>query len=379
MDAKQLEEYLKKAKEPNHHDTTKILWQGKEYPLLQRHSVNVLADKVLHGLEANQYQNLVVCGKSGTGKTTFVQNLLHNMVCKREQKQFMIKWHKRDEIHNLDKIVKAIPKGVPSILILDDVSYELDELSPLRRKEIFKVMTTIRHEVKSQILVVFITHYSRSLQKYLRSDADFTVLLSLSSSELDNWIDIMGQQSKWRLNIFQKQYAHSMSKGSFIVNSDNGHPYIYGTNKPFRIALCNEYGVDIHSVLFTSESCAKCSLNPSNREVINTEEFLTNFKHSYPNCYSQVLQWYSFMLFGKKENTISAEKRQAWNFLQKILEKNDLDFDEILTQVGKRKRRHLTKQIRADQANAIKDMIQGTKLSKNESRILDGIEGLLGA
>ena len=227
MDAKQLEEYLKKAKEPNHHDTTKILWQGKEYPLLQRHSVNVLADKVLHGLEANQYQNLVVCGKSGTGKTTFVQNLLHNMVCKREQKQFMIKWHKRDEIHNLDKIVKAIPKGVPSILILDDVSYELDELSPLRRKEIFKVMTTIRHEVKSQILVVFITHYSRSLQKYLRSDADFTVLLSLSSSELDNWIDIMGQQSKWRLNIFQKQYAHSMSKGSFIVNSDNGHPYIY--------------------------------------------------------------------------------------------------------------------------------------------------------
>lgn len=371
MDTEQLQQYLAKAKEPNPHNTTAIEYQGKLYPLLQRHSVNVLADKVLHGLEANQYQNLVVCGKSGSGKTTFVTNLLHNMVCKRE-KQWLIKWHKRDDIHNLDKIIKELPKGVPTILILDDVSYELDEISPVRRKEIFKTMTTIRHEVKSQILVIFITHYSRSLQKYLRSDADFTVLLSLSSSELNNWTDIFGQQAKWKLGVFQKQYARSLSHGSFICNFEQGN-YTYGTNKPFRISLVNEYGVDLHSCLFTNESCQRCSLTQTAREAIEPKQFLEEYQRAYRNCYRQVLQYYAFVTYGKKE-ALATDKVRAWQFLQKLLGKYDIDIEAVIKLAESKKRTRQTARRRAELARHEADMLNGTRLNKNETKILTAME-----
>lgn len=336
--------------EEQRHYTTKVKWKEKEYPLLQKHSINVLADRILHGLEVNQYQNLLVCGKSGTGKTTFVQNLLHNMVCKRNESQpFQIQWHSRSEIQNLDKIVHDITPGTPTILIMDDASYEIDELPTQRRREIFRTMATIRHHVKSKIFVVFITHYSRSMQKYLRSDADFTVLLSLSTSEMDNWIDIWGKNSSWKLKTFQRQYTHSMRNQSFVVNREDADtPYIYGTNKPFRIALTNEFGVDIHPTLFMDDSCNHCRFKKQSKEKIDVNVLWEQFEHAYKNKARDVIQWFAYFHSGVK-TALPIEKQRALNYLLKFLGDYQVDMPKLLeiaqnsSKYGKKKSTHFSK------------------------------------
>lgn len=348
-----------------YHPTTKIKWGEKEYPLMQKHTVNTLAERVLYGLEANQYQNLLVCGKSGTGKTTFVQNLLHNMVCKRMDKKneqpFQIQWHSRDDIQNLDKIVTDIQQGTPTILVMDDASYELDELPTIRRRQIFKTMTTIRHHVKSKILVIFITHYSRSMQKYLRSDADFTVLMSLSTSEMDNWIDIWGKNATWKLKTFQKQYTHSMRQGSFIINRyDSDKPYIYGTNKPFRIALTNELGVDIHPTLFVDQSCNFCRFQKQSKERIEAKALFDQLMFSYKNKANDVIQWFAYFHGGIK-TALPDDKRRALNFLLKLLAKYDVDMEKLLQiaenskKYGKKKSTHYTRQYKKMTAEILKE------------------------
>ena len=232
--AQELKASLANAKNTSY-NTTAISWHGSLYPLPHKASINVLADNILNAMADSQYENLVVCGKSGSGKTTFVTALLHNMVCKRVNSggaKFNIQWYRQGDIGKLDDVIKSIVPGTPTILVLDDVSYELSKVSSGRKKDIFSAMTTIRHQVKSQILVVFITHYSRSLEKYLRSDAGFTVLLSLSNQELGNWIEIFGDWAKWKLSIFQRQYAHSKQKGSFMLRFGDGQQYIYKTKEP---------------------------------------------------------------------------------------------------------------------------------------------------
>jgi hypothetical protein len=290
----ELKDNLSKAKNPEY-NTTAIHWQGKNYPIPQRCSINVLADNILNAMDDSQYENLVVCGRSGSGKTTFVTALLHNMVCKRmahDGKKFNIQWYRQGDIGKLDDVIAGIVPGTPTILVLDDVSYELSKVSASRKKDIFSAMTTIRHQVKSQILVVFITHYSRSLEKYLRSDAGFTVLLSLSNQELGNWIDIFGDWAKWKLSIFQRQYSHSKQKGTFMVKFGDGQQYAYRSKEPFKIAMVNELGTDLHPVLFMSEYCGNCSNGKKPVDVVKPDILLQQVQKACGNYGTFALREY---------------------------------------------------------------------------------------
>ncbi len=360
-------------KSEEQHYTTKIKWNDKEYPILHEHSMNVLADRVLHGLEVNQYQNMNVVGKSGTGKTTFVQNFLHHIHAK-QKRPFNIQWYHRQEIHNLDKIIANLQQGIPQILILDDISYEMEDLPIARKREIFRSLSTIRHQVKSQILVILINHYSRSSSKFVRQDSDWTVLLSLSTAELDNWIDIFGKQASWKLKTFQRQWAHSQMKGSFIINTPHREqPLIYATNKPFRIALVNELGINLHPVLFVDESCNFCRFQKQSREKLDANVLWQQFEHAYGNKARDVLQWFSYFHKGV-QTALPDNKKRALNFLLKLLANHDVDMEKLMflaensKRYGKKTKSHYKQQYE----RMTNKILQESNLTKEQSRVVVG-------
>lgn len=342
----ELKSSLAKAKE-YHSDTTRIVWRGQTIPLPHKASINVLADNILTSMSDSQYENLVVCGKSGSGKTTFVTNLLHNMVCKRIEKggrHFTIQWYRQGDIGKLDDTIKEITPGTPTILVLDDVSYELSKVSAGRKKDIFSAMTTIRHQVKSEILVVFITHYSRSLEKYLRSDAGYTVLLSLSNQELGNWIDIFGDWAKWKLTVFQNQFARSKQKGTFGIKTSDGGYYNYTVKEPFKIALVNELGTDLHPVLFQNEYCANCSNGKSPPKIIDPDVMIAELNYSYGKYGIFVLREYLAEKLGRKD-ILPAMLMQARAFVVKMFNEYSVnDFDALADKIASKTRnKHKTK------------------------------------
>tara|TARA_B100001123_G_C15274851_1_gene1011749 strand:+ start:870 stop:2021 length:1152 start_codon:yes stop_codon:yes gene_type:complete len=363
------------------HHTTKIKWNEKEYPILQKHTINTLAERVLHGLKVNQYQSMLVCGKSGTGKTSFVQNFLHNMVCKRsnnpKQQPFQIQWHHRSDIHNLDKIIANIQQGVPTVLIMDDVSYELEELPVKERRKIFKSMTTIRHQVKSQIFVIFITHYSRSMQKYIRSDSDFTVLLSLSTSELDNWVDIWGKNSSWKLKTFQRQWAYSQREGKFLINTEfRDSALYYKTNEPFRISLVNELGVDIHPTLFVNEFCNHCAFHKQKKQKIDSNELWRQMEFAYKNKAKDCLQWYAYFVHGVKD-ALPDPKRRAFQYMMRLLSEYDVDMEKLLDIATKSKKYgHHPKHYKKQYEKMTKAIMDKTNATEGEAKAQIGFNSL---
>ena len=321
-------ELLAVTKDPSeYHNTTKVSWNGQQYPIFQKHSINVMADQILNALDSYKFQQLLVCGKSGTGKTKFVESLIHKMSCTRD-KSFHIEWHHRHEVLELPKIIDNLPKGLDAILVLDDISFELDKAGNKQKKDIFSKLTTIRHELQGQkIFVVLISHYSRSVSKPLR-ESDFTVLLSLSNVERENWQEIWGKESYWKLRNFQNQFANSAKNKKFKVTLD-GDSYYYTTFKPFNIALKNHLGIEISPVVFMDDSCNFCRFQKDNKIHLEPEKILEEFEKAYGTISHDIIQWFAYFHAGKKD-ALPYQKKRGLDYLLTRLAQYSTDMDKLV-------------------------------------------------
>jgi hypothetical protein len=328
-------------KEKEKHNTTAINWNGKNYPIFQKHSINVMADQILNALDSYKFQQMLVCGKSGTGKTKFVESLIHKMSCSREKK-FHIEWHNREEVLELPKIIDELPRGLDCVLVLDDISFELDKAGNKQKKDIFSKLTTIRHEVQGQkIFVVMISHYSRSISKPLR-ECDFTVLLSLSNVERENWMEIWGKESYWKLRNFQSQFANSAKNKKFRVTHE-GESYYYKTFEPFNIALKNHLGIEISPIVFMDDSCNHCRFKKDDKIKIDAEQLWKEFEKAYGYTARDVIQWFAYFHKGVKD-ALPMPKKRVLDYLLTRLAQYDTDIDKLVDIATNIKRTGLKKQ-----------------------------------
>ena len=71
----------------------------------------------------------MICGMSGTGKTTLVNLLIHNIVCVRGE-EYVIRRFTGEDLHRLDEIINSFQVGVNHIVVFDDASSSPDVNHP---------------------------------------------------------------------------------------------------------------------------------------------------------------------------------------------------------------------------------------------------------
>ena len=76
---------------------------GKPIPYPVRYSPHTVFDNIIRHNKHSQYTGVMICGMSGTGKTTLVNLMIHNIVCVRGE-EYVVRRFTGEDLHRLDEI-----------------------------------------------------------------------------------------------------------------------------------------------------------------------------------------------------------------------------------------------------------------------------------
>lgn len=298
---------------------------GERFKIPATFSPNPLADNVLSYLENTGFVHILSIGQSGSGKTTWTKYLLHQL---HEKKNFQLHWYFRDEIQKLDKIIERLQKGISHVIVLDDASFTLEELPKEKVNEVAKKLTYIRHEVKSDVIVIMNIHYSKAIKKFFRS-VPFTYLTSINMEEVNSFTDVFGGYSRYKLRDFSRFYQQMMLKKKWVIEIDkwNNKQQTYHTNKPFRIALANEVN-HLHFYYYCKHSCDICDPDYQTKRVVDTADLVQSITNKYGKDRTRsMLNMYAFTKHGIK--TMDTKRQSIWNTISDLDRNNPIDWDDV--------------------------------------------------
>ena len=305
-------------------------WKGTDrrpVPLLQRHSIGVLAREIVTANTNNQYTGILLIGKSGSGKSTLTQTLVHRL---HQKRNYVVRWFSKADIRHFVAIIKKLPP-VPHILVFEDASYALRGMSDAQIEEIAAELTYIRHKLKRPVIVVLQIHYSKAIEKFFR-DTDITIFTSITDNERTNYLQLLGTHNSQKINKFIRIYHNALFKGhyDFTWSTYTGEKYVYHTNNPFRPSLVSSVG-SCHFLLYAKESCGQCSLDgqfhgyPKLEPQVALDKLVQATNRTTTRS---IIRQYCF--FAKGIKCLPINTAAAWNVINEIARLYDIDWEEVL-------------------------------------------------
>ena len=303
--------------------------EGKRVPIPARWHPHSVVKRIIRHNQLGQYTGIVMIGQSGSGKTTLTRKLVHQISCKYGE-PYIVKWFNGYEMLHMDEHIKAMQVGTPHILIFDDASYTLEDAKKTDVAKLANALTTIRHTLKSKVIIVMNIHYSKATLKFFRNQ-HFTFLTSVSVEEMGNYQDLF-KDKMHVIRAFGKQYNKMMLKGYFEVpvSSFDKTTIRYRTNEPFRMGLVAEIA-DLHFMLYDRAECEKC--DPKNQKAIwqgskqpkTIDTILEKMRGMYnvsgtgkmPKSFATVLRFFR-KINADDPTALSLSERAMWNHLTNI-------------------------------------------------------------
>ena len=361
---------------------------GKPIPYPVRYSPHTVFDNILRHNSHSQYTGVMICGMSGTGKTTLVNLMIHNIVCVRGE-EYVVRRFTGEDLHRLDEIIASFQVGVNHIVVFDDASYSTDDIDNKTLKKLAYELTVIRHKVKAKVISVMMIHYSKAMFKFFRG-VPFSFFTSVNAEELGNYQDLYKSHTSL-IRSFSKIYKNMTLKGHFqvSVNSYDGTVFRYGIDKPFRIGMVEEAS-DLHFFLYYKDSCAKC--NPDNHEVtMSPKEIAGDLLKRYPfRLVNTPLAYFTAIRHGQKKGLVKSHEG-VYHYLNTLSTKISTDWLEVLNEVRRQAKAQssfkipkntINKRSRSKKNNTktVMELIQNLKEEQEDrdldKSIEDGMKGL---
>ena len=298
---------------------------GKLYDIPVTNSPNSICDRILRMLDVSQFLPILTVGASGSGKSTWIKYLVHQLHTARS---FHISWFERDDIKRIDKIIPTLTKGIDHIVVFDDASFALDEMNKEEVSAIAKRLTYIRHETKGKVVLVMNVHYSKAIGKFFRS-VPFTFHTSISMEEIKVYKDLYGRYSGSRLQRFAGYYQKMMlAHGwSFTLSSWANKALQFKTNAPFRIGLVNEIN-KLHFFLYVKHSCKICDKDMKVTKFVSTKDFIDHYVDAYGlDKTRSIMRMYSFVKYGLK--VLDRNRHAIWGSINNVDQSANIDWDEV--------------------------------------------------
>ena len=316
-------------------DSTKVTrykYQDKNYAVPQRWYWGNVVKRMINHNKAHGFTGCVLIGMSGSGKTTLTNTILHKI--HEYGENYVYKWFNGHQLTELDKHIGSLQVGVPHVLVFDDASYTLEDATKSQMATLANALTTIRHHVKSRVIVIFNIHYSRATKKFFRNQ-HFTFLTSVTTEELGNLKDLF-QDKMPVVRQFGKKYRQMALNGEFYVPLDyyTGKSAKYKINEPFRVGLVSEI-TDLHFFLYPRQACATCRPGAApkyeEKSVKEVKKMLKKYKNQ-----SALITTLAFWL--KTHNTgpedpLENAHRSYWKFFEKISKDIKVPWDQILKEM----------------------------------------------
>lgn len=279
--------------------------------------------------KAHGFTGIVLIGMSGSGKTTLTQTIIHMLHTYGEE--YTVDWFNGHDMLNIDKKIKAMTVGVPHIMIFDDASYTMENAKASEIGRLANALTTVRHHVKSRVIMVMNIHYSKATKKFFRNQ-HFTFLTSVTTEELGNLKDLF-QDKMPIIRQFGQKYRQMALQGRFYapISLYENKFCKYEINNPFRLGLVSEI-TDTHFIVYPRLSCAKCVPGGEVVKVLKTKD-VVNKLMGYKNLHSLkvVLQFWMTInnVNGEQDHNLPPRYRSWWNMLEKVAKSHKVDWSQV--------------------------------------------------
>lgn len=274
-----------------------IQFQGHEICAL--HSPNRFIRTMLKTNSRTGYTGIAVIAPPGHGKTTMGQMLIHllheykpdhrdNVIVPR----FRVEWAGSWEFTHQMEFYQQLPKQ-PTIIVYDDISGALEQMSDTQVNECFEALTTVRHVLGEQnnVIIFCLFHYTKILQKDFRAQLQYKIYLGMGDEEQTNIRHSYDKNSKAykKLMNFARVYQAQMEGDGFWLKYPSGRKYYNVTDKPFRAACVvtlswTEY------FLFTKTGCQHCLKQKLSKKV-SAEEMFEIATSQYGKWATQALRY----------------------------------------------------------------------------------------
>jgi len=323
---KKLEEYLGPK-------ITKVIINGKREKIYWKHTPNTIVENILQILNKTGYVAMLNIGQSGSGKTTWMNWLIHQL---HQKRNFTIHKYNRGEIADMYNILDSLQVGVNHILCFEDASFYLNSLKPEDLDKIESKLTHVRHDIQGEVIAIFNIHYSKAIKKFFRN-VPFYFLTSLSMDEFENFKD-MWRHAKWKLRDYVYYYREMMmTKGWAMEISKRDEIFLrYTTDEPFRLAFANENGF-AHLFVYWKESCAICDEDYSTRRVLNETQLIKNIFDRYNEKRGRAML-YLYMFVRKGMKVLDSQRQSVWNAIAELDRNNRIQWDKVNLILNKTKK-----------------------------------------
>ena len=328
-------------------------WEGKKVPVPARWHPHSVIKRIINDNKLGQYTGIVMIGQSGSGKTTLTRKLIHQIHTMGEN--YIVKWFNGKQMLNMDEHIRDLKVGHPHIMIFDDASYTLEDAKKADVAKLANALTTIRHTLKSRVIIFMNIHYSKATLKFFRNQ-HFTFLTSVSVEEMGNYTDLF-KDKMHVIRAFGKSYNKMMLKGYFEapVSSFERTTIRYTTNKPFRVCLVAEIA-DLHFMLYNRDECSFCdpknmdsSINMVKKQPNTVDAIMDKFHGMYsaggkgklPQSFSTTLRFFTHI--AQSKDSLSHAEKVMWNNLTNIGKAGFTDWNGLLDRVSSERKKPLDK------------------------------------
>jgi len=208
-----------------------IKWKG--ISMVKNHSFQATVNEIIAFSAEIDVCRIGLLGDMHSGKSTLAQAIAH-VIHKRAKIPYKIKILYKYDLLNFKQTLKDL-KPINYILIFDDVSFLGADANKKQIEMVKQAITTIRHMANGKdvkIIAMMNYHYSLGLDKYLRQ-ADFKYVLTVGSSENENYEKAFGSKYNKKLIDFKKHRHQAVTKKMWAMRIGPKELFKYNYRNPF--------------------------------------------------------------------------------------------------------------------------------------------------
>lgn len=320
----------KKKTSGKYEGTTTYNVQGTPYEVPPWSHPASIANDIINVLQHTKFYLMQIVAPPGHGKTTFAKVITHHIHTKHPD--FKIKWAGSLEFTQQRQFFESLPK-YPHIVIFDDISAALGQMSEKEVEKNFEALTTVRWildpvEGKIPIIIMTTSHYSKKVEKSIRAQSMMTVFAAFGNEERTN-IDTLAEKGSLpykTLKNYGYLYTKMLREHKFHLPLPSGIYLEYQTDKPFRVA-CSISKLDAKLTLYSDkDECDICSKKKLKKQIPPKELYDRVIK-AYGRYGEQVLR---HALFKRGYRlAIHPEAAIASAFIEDLLSKYTTDYESL--------------------------------------------------
>lgn len=263
MKIEALNTYYKNIYKKEYTGEKTTLFEG--YRIAQRHHPKQIVDDIYGENQTKQFTSIQVVGTPGTGKTTLVTYLAHEIHTR--DPSYLVYQFGEKELMNFDKVLESLPNS-NIILIFDDVSLIFKLIKDQDKKtRILKTLTEARHPkletTDRKVIVIVNSHYENSIEKMWRSQSGWKFYTDLNTEEKEILNARTKSKFKQKFDVFVKTTLEQFRNPKLEYHVQVTPKLTY-TYSPFKLRFVMVYdGMRPRFILVPSRGCSLCTRNPN--------------------------------------------------------------------------------------------------------------------